>query len=116
MNFLDTSKVHLPQQLKTGKGKFEAANSGTLFLDEIADMSLAAQAKVLRALEENKVQRVGSEKDITVDVRVIAATNKDLKNEIDKGNFREDLYHRLAVILIDVPTLSSRKDDIPLLK
>ena len=78
-------------------------------------MSLAAQAKVLRALEENKVQRVGSEKDITVDVRVIAATNKDLKVEIEKGNFREDLYHRLAVILIDVPTLSSRKDDIPLL-
>ena len=99
--------------VKDRQGKFEAANGGTLFLDEIADMSLAAQAKVLRALEENKVQRVGSEKDITVDVRVIAATNKDLKNEIDKGNFREDLYHRLAVILIDVPTLSSRKDDIP---
>jgi DNA-binding NtrC family response regulator len=78
-------------------------------------LSLAAQAKVLRALEENKVQRVGSEKHITVDVRVISATNKDLKKEIEKGNFREDLYHRLAVILIDVPTLSSRKDDIPLL-
>ena len=101
--------------VKDRQGKFEAANGGTLFLDEIADMSLAAQAKVLRALEENKVQRVGSEKDITVDVRVIAATNKDLKVEIEKGNFREDLYHRLAVILIDVPTLSSRKDDIPLL-
>ncbi len=101
--------------VKDRQGKFEAANGGTLFLDEIADMSLAAQAKVLRALEENKVQRVGSEKDITVDVRVIAATNKDLKKEIEKGNFREDLYHRLAVILINVPTLSSRKDDIPLL-
>ena len=101
--------------VKDRQGKFEAANGGTLFLDEIADMSLAAQAKVLRALEENKVQRVGSEKDITVDVRVIAATNKDLKKEIEKGSFREDLYHRLAVILIDVPTLSSRKDDIPLL-
>ena len=101
--------------VKDRQGKFEAANTGTLFLDEIADMSLAAQAKVLRALEENKVQRVGSEKDITVDVRVIAATNKDLKQEIEKGNFREDLYHRLAVILIEVPTLASRKDDIPLL-
>ena len=101
--------------VKDRQGKFEAANEGTLFLDEIGDMSLAAQAKVLRALEENKVQRVGSEKDITVDVRVIAATNKDLKKEIEKGSFREDLYHRLAVILIDVPTLSSRKDDIPLL-
>ena len=101
--------------VKDRQGKFEAANTGTLFLDEIADMSLAAQAKVLRALEENKVQRVGSEKDITVDVRVIAATNKDLKQEIEKGNFREDLYHRLAVILIEVPTLASRNDDIPLL-
>ena len=101
--------------VKDRQGKFEAANQGTLFLDEIGDMSLAAQAKVLRALEENKVQRVGSEKDITVDVRVIAATNKDLKKEIEKGTFREDLYHRLAVILIDVPTLISRKDDIPLL-
>ena len=101
--------------VKDRQGKFEAANEGTLFLDEIGDMSLAAQAKVLRALEENKVQRVGSEKDITVDVRVIAATNKDLKKEIEKGTFREDLYHRLAVILIDVPTLSSRKEDIPLL-
>ena len=97
------------------QGKFEAANGGTLFLDEIGDMSLAAQAKVLRVLDENKVQRVGSEKHITVDVRVIVATNKDLKKEIEKGTFREDLYHRLAVILIDVPTLSSRKEDIPLL-
>ena len=101
--------------VKDRQGKFEAANGGTLFLDEIADMSLAAQAKVLRALEENKIQRVGSEKNITIDVRVIAATNKDLKKEIEKGSFREDLYHRLAVILIDVPTLSSRKEDIPLL-
>ena len=109
------TKGSFTSAVKDRQGKFEAANGGTLFLDEIADMSLAAQAKVLRALEENKVQRVGSEKHITVDVRVIAATNKDLKKEIEKGSFREDLYHRLAVILIDVPTLSSRKDDIPLL-
>ena len=109
------TKGSFTSAVKDRQGKFEAANGGTLFLDEIADMSLAAQAKVLRALEENKVQRVGSEKDITVDVRVIAATNKDLKKEIEKGSFREDLYHRLAVILIDVPTLSSRKEDIPLL-
>ena len=109
------TKGSFTSAIKDRQGKFEAANGGTLFLDEIADMSLAAQAKVLRALEENKVQRVGSEKHITVDVRVIAATNKDLKEEIEKGSFREDLYHRLAVILIDVPTLSSRKDDIPLL-
>ena len=88
--------------VKDRQGKFEAANNGTLFLDEIGDMSLAAQAKVLRALEENKIQRVGSQKDISVDVRVIAATNKDLKKEIDNGKFREDLYHRLAVILISV--------------
>ena len=101
--------------VKDRQGKFEAANNGTLFLDEIGDMSLAAQAKVLRALEENKIQRVGSQKDISVDVRVIAATNKDLKKEIDNGNFREDLYHRLAVILIEVPELSKRKSDIPLL-
>ncbi|MGI9593937.1 MAG: sigma 54-interacting transcriptional regulator, partial [Patiriisocius sp.] len=92
-----------------------AANSGTIFLDEIGDMSLSAQAKVLRALQENKVQRVGSDKDIKVDVRVIAATNKDLKKEISEGNFREDLYHRLAVILIDVPALNNRREDIPLL-
>ena len=109
------TKGSFTSAIKDRQGKFEAANGGTLFLDEIADMSLAAQAKVLRALEENKVQRVGSEKHITVDVRVITATNKDLKKEIEKGSFREDLYHRLAVILIDVPTLSTRKDDIPLL-
>ena len=101
--------------VKDRQGKFEAANNGTLFLDEIGDMSLAAQAKVLRALEENKIQRVGSQKDIPVDVRVIAATNKDLKKEIEKGNFREDLYHRLAVILIEVPELCKRKSDIPIL-
>jgi DNA-binding NtrC family response regulator len=96
-------------------GKFEAANKGTLFLDEIADMSLAAQSKVLRALQEQKIQRVGTEKDISVDVRVIAATNKDLRNEIAEGRFREDLYHRLAVIIIHVPSLASRKKDIPIL-
>ena len=96
-------------------GRFEQANGGTLFLDEIGDMSLAAQAKVLRALEESKIQRVGSQKDISVDVRVVAATNKDLKKEIENGNFREDLYHRLAVIMIEVPELSKRKSDIPIL-
>ena len=101
--------------VKDREGKFEAANNGTIFLDEIGDMSLAAQAKVLRALEENKIQRVGSQKDISVDVRVLAATNKDLKKEIDDGNFREDLYHRLAVIVIKVPELSNRKSDIPVL-
>ena len=101
--------------VKDREGKFEAANNGTIFLDEIGDMSLAAQAKVLRALEENKIQRVGSQKDISVDVRVLAATNKDLKKEIDVGNFREDLYHRLAVIVIKVPELSKRKSDIPVL-
>lgn len=100
---------------KDRAGKFEAANGGTIFLDEVGDMSLSAQAKVLRALQENKVQRVGSDKDIKVDVRVIAATNKDLKEEINKGDFREDLYHRLAVILIKVPGLNDRRDDIPLL-
>ena len=100
---------------KDRAGKFEAANKGTIFLDEVGDMSLSAQAKVLRALQENKVQRVGSDKDIKVDVRVIAATNKDLKKEIAEGNFREDLYHRLAVILIKVPSLNDRRDDIPLL-
>ncbi|EDM44866.1 response regulatory protein, sigma 54 related [unidentified eubacterium SCB49] len=100
---------------KDRAGKFEAANGGTIFLDEIGDMSLSAQAKVLRALQENKVQRVGSDKDIKVDVRVIAATNKDLKHEIAEGNFREDLYHRLAVILIKVPALNDRREDIPLL-
>lgn len=100
---------------KDRAGKFEAANAGTIFLDEIGDMSLSAQAKVLRALQENKVQRVGSDRDIKVDVRVMAATNKDLKKEISEGNFREDLYHRLAVILIDVPALNNRREDIPLL-
>ena len=101
--------------IKDRAGKFEAADKGTLFLDEIGDMSLSAQAKVLRALQENVVTRVGADKDIKVDVRVIAATNKDLKKEIEKGRFREDLYHRLAVILIKVPVLNERRDDIPLL-
>ncbi len=101
--------------IKDRSGKFEAANKGTLFLDEVADMSLAAQAKVLRALEEKKIQRVGNEKDISVDVRVIAATNKNLKNEIAEGRFREDLYHRLAIIIINVPKLNERKEDIPIL-
>jgi len=100
---------------KDRAGKFEAANKGTLFLDEIGDMSLSAQAKVLRALQENKIQRVGNDKDINVNVRVVAATNKDLKKEISEGRFREDLYHRLAVILINVPSLNDRRDDIPLL-
>ncbi|MGB1268444.1 MAG: sigma-54-dependent transcriptional regulator [Flavobacteriaceae bacterium] len=100
---------------KDRAGKFEAANGGTIFLDEIGDMSLSAQAKVLRALQESKVQRVGSDKDIKVDVRVVAATNKNLKKEIVEGNFREDLYHRLAVILIKVPALNDRREDIPLL-
>ena len=101
--------------VKDRAGKFEAANQGTIFLDEIGDMSLSAQAKVLRALQESRIQRVGSDKDIKVDVRVIAATNKDLKKEIEKGRFREDLYHRLAVILIQVPSLNERREDIPLL-
>ena len=101
--------------VKDRSGKFEAADRGTLFLDEIADMSLAAQAKVLRALQEKKIQRVGNEKDISVDVRVIAATNKYLLHEIKEGRFREDLYHRLAVIIIHVPSLEDRKEDIPLL-
>ncbi len=101
--------------IKQHKGKFEQADGGTLFLDEIGDMSLAAQAKVLRVLQEKRLSRVGSDKDIVVDVRVIAATNKDLRKEIEKGNFREDLYHRLSVIVITVPSLDERKDDIPLL-
>ncbi|MGM0934544.1 MAG: sigma-54-dependent transcriptional regulator [Bacteroidota bacterium] len=96
-------------------GKFEQANGGTIFLDEIGDMSLSAQAKVLRALQESKISRVGSSKDIKVDVRVIAATNKNLKKEIEEKRFREDLYHRLAVILIQVPALNERREDIPLL-
>ncbi len=100
---------------KDRAGKFEAANGGTIFLDEIGDMSLSAQAKVLRALQESRIQRVGSDKDIKVNVRVVAATNKDLKKEIEEGNFREDLYHRLAVILIEVPALNDRREDIPLL-
>ena len=101
--------------IKQHKGKFEQADGGTLFLDEIGDMSLAAQAKVLRVLQENKLSRVGSDVDIKVDVRVIAATNKDLRKEIEAGNFREDLYHRLSVIVIKVPSLDERKSDIPLL-
>lgn len=101
--------------IKQHKGKFEQADGGTLFLDEIGDMSLAAQAKVLRVLQEKKLSRVGSDKDINVDVRVLAATNKNLKEEIEKGRFREDLYHRLSVIVISVPSLDERKSDIPLL-
>ena len=101
--------------IKQKKGDFELADGGTLFLDEIGDMSLSAQAKVLRALQENKIVRVGGEKEIPVNVRILAATNKDLKTEIEKGNFREDLYHRLSVIVIQVPPLRDRKDDIPLL-
>ena len=101
--------------VKDRAGKFEAANKGTIFLDEIGDMSLSAQAKVLRALQEQKISRVGSDKDIKVDVRVLAATNKDLQEEIAEGRFREDLYHRLAVILIKVPSLNERRGDIPLL-
>jgi len=101
--------------IKQRKGKFEQADGGTLFLDEIGDMSLSAQSKVLRALQENKITRVGSDKDIHVDVRIIAATNKNLKEEISKNNFREDLYHRLSVIILHVPSLDERKEDIPLL-
>jgi two-component system, NtrC family, nitrogen regulation response regulator NtrX len=101
--------------VKDRAGKFEAADGGTIFLDEIGDMSLSAQAKVLRALQESLIQRVGADKDIKVNVRVVAATNKDLKKEIAEGRFREDLYHRLAVILIKVPALNDRRDDIPLL-
>jgi len=101
--------------IKQKKGNFELASGGTLFLDEIGDMSLAAQAKVLRALQESKITRVGGEKEIAVDVRVVAATNKDIQNEISNGNFREDLYHRLSVILIKVPSLNERASDIPIL-
>jgi two-component system nitrogen regulation response regulator NtrX len=101
--------------VKDRAGKFEAADKGTIFLDEIGDMSLSAQAKVLRVLQESMISRVGADKDIKVDVRVVAATNKDLKTEIAEGRFREDLYHRLAVILIKVPSLNQRRDDIPLL-
>lgn len=99
----------------TRKGKFELAEGGTIFLDEIGDMSLSAQAKVLRALQENKITRVGGDKEIKVDVRILAATNKDLRKEIEKGEFREDLFHRLSVIPINVPSLNDRKEDIPLL-
>ena len=108
-------KVSFTGANKDRAGKFEAANGGTIFLDEIGDMSLSAQAKVLRALQENKISRVGSDRDIKVNVRVVAATNKNLKEEIKNGRFREDLYHRLAVILINVPSLNDRRDDIPLL-
>jgi DNA-binding NtrC family response regulator len=101
--------------VKDRAGKFEAADGGTIFLDEIGDMSLSAQAKVLRALQENLIQRVGADKDIKVNVRVVAATNKDLKKEIEEGRFREDLYHRLAVILVKVPALNDRREDIPAL-
>lgn len=101
--------------IKQRKGKFEQADGGTIFLDEIGDMSLSAQAKVLRALQENKINRVGSDKDIDVNVRVLAATNKNMSDEIARNNFREDLYHRLSVILIHVPTLNERREDIPLL-
>lgn len=101
--------------IKQRVGKFEQAHGGTLFLDEIGDMSLSAQAKVLRALQENRITRVGGEKDIPVDVRIVAATNKDLRREIEKGNFREDLYHRLAVIIIESPALNERRQDIPML-
>ena len=101
--------------IKQRIGKFEQASGGTLFLDEIGDMSLSAQAKVLRALQENTITRVGGDKEIKVTPRVIAATNKNLKEEIGKGNFREDLFHRLSVIIIEVPSLKDRKDDIPVL-
>ena len=101
--------------VKQHKGAFESADGGTLFLDEIGDMSLAAQAKVLRALQENKITRVGGEREIPVDVRVVTATNKNLKEEIERKRFREDLYHRLSVIIIDVPPLKERQEDIPLL-
>jgi DNA-binding NtrC family response regulator len=101
--------------IKQRQGKFEQADGGTLFLDEIGDMSASAQAKVLRALQENKISRVGGDKDIKVNVRIVAATNKDLRKEIESNNFREDLYHRLSVILIQVPSLNERKDDIPIL-
>lgn len=114
-NLFGHEKGSFTSAIKQRKGDFELASGGTLFLDEIGDMSLSAQAKVLRALQENKIMRVGGEKDIPVDVRVIAATNKNLKEEIAGGRFREDLYHRLSVILIEVPPLSARKEDIPLL-
>ena len=101
--------------IKQRKGKFEQAVGGTLFLDEIGDMSLSAQAKVLRALQESKISRVGSDRDVEVDVRIVAATNKDLRREIEAGNFREDLYHRLGVVVLSVPPMSERREDVPLL-
>jgi len=132
MPFIDVNCAAIPSELieselfghekgaftsavKQHKGKFEQADGGTLFLDEIGDMSLSAQAKVLRVLQENKLTRVGSDKDINVNVRVVAATNKNLSEEIKKGTFREDLYQRLSVIIIHVPTLAERKEDIPIL-
>jgi transcriptional regulator with GAF, ATPase, and Fis domain len=114
-NLFGHEKGSFTSAIRQRKGDFELANGGTLFLDEIGDMSLSAQSKVLRALQENKITRVGGEKEIPVDVRVIAATNKNIKEELENKNFREDLYHRLSVILIDVPPLSKRLDDIPLL-
>jgi two-component system, NtrC family, nitrogen regulation response regulator NtrX len=114
-NLFGHEKGSFTSAIKQRKGDFELANGGTLFLDEVGDMSLPAQAKVLRALQENKITRVGGEKEIPVDVRVIAATNKNIKDELENKNFREDLYHRLSVILIDVPPLSKRLEDIPLL-
>jgi len=114
-NLFGHEKGSFTSAIKQRKGNFELAHGGTLFLDEIGDMSLSAQAKVLRALQENKIMRVGGEKDITVDVRVIAATNKDLNEEIENKRFREDLYHRISVILIQVPPLRERKEDIPIL-
>ncbi len=114
-NLFGHEKGSFTSAMKQHKGDFEQATGGTLFLDEIGDMSLSAQSKVLRALQENKITRVGGEKEIEVDVRIIAATNKNLKEEIRNKNFREDLYHRLSVIVIDVPSLSRRTDDIPLL-
>jgi two-component system, NtrC family, nitrogen regulation response regulator NtrX len=114
-NLFGHEKGSFTSAIRQRKGDFELASGGTIFLDEIADMSLPAQAKVLRTLQENKITRVGGEKEIPVDVRVIAATNKNLKEEIEKRNFREDLYHRLSVIIIDVPPLNKRSEDIPLL-
>jgi len=114
-NLFGHEKGSFTSAIRQRKGDFELANGGTLFLDEIGDMSLSAQSKVLRALQENKITRVGGEKEIPVDVRVIAATNKNIKEELENKNFREDLYHRLSVILIDVPPLSKRLNDIPLL-
>jgi transcriptional regulator with GAF, ATPase, and Fis domain len=114
-NLFGHEKGSFTSAIKQRKGDFELASGGTLFLDEIGDMSLSAQAKVLRALQENRITRVGGEKDIVVDVRVIAATNKNLKEEIERKNFREDLYHRLSVILIEVPPLNKRLEDIPVL-